>query len=80
MKEDKERGWMRMERTDLTNDMRQHFKASYVNMTQAGNYLGWGPGKIRSFLVGVDYIKCGKEKKYHVKDISRRLSECRNAH
>lgn len=69
-----------MEQSEITKDLKQHFdNAAYINMTQAGAYLGWGATKTRGFLQGVDHIKCGKEKRFHVKDIARHLVGFRNA-
>lgn len=69
-----------MEQSEITKDLKQHFdNAAYINMTQAAIYLGWGATKTREFLQGIDYIKCGKERKFHVKDIARHLTSYRNA-
>lgn len=66
-------------RQEMANDMRKQFNGrSFLNMTEVGKHTGWGADKVRSFLDGVEYIKDGKEKKFHVLDLAKRFEEHRS--
>ncbi|MDR2648850.1 MAG: hypothetical protein LBB94_03925 [Clostridiales bacterium] len=57
---------------------RQNNGQSFLNLTQIGKYLGWGRDTVRKTFAGVEYYQSGKEKLFHVLDITKRLEESRS--
>ena len=69
-----------MERTEMTILLKQHFGGALTaNLSELAKAIGWGKVKTRTFLEGVDYYKCGKERRFFIADVSKRFSEIRNA-
>jgi len=58
---------------EITKDIKDTFGSSFINATQAGHYLGMAKDKRGDFLADVPCYKTGKEKKYHVLNIAKRM-------
>ena len=58
---------------EITKDIKETFGSSFINATQAGRYLGMAKDKRGEFLAAIPCYKTGKEKKYHVLDIAKKM-------
>jgi len=58
---------------EITKDIKETFGSSFINATQAGQYLGMAKDKRGEFLSVLPCYTTGKEKKYHVLDIAKRM-------
>ena len=62
---------------EIAEDIKRTYGSSFVNSTQARRYLGMGKEKGLAFLADLPCYPTGKERKYHVLDVARRMDEIR---
>jgi len=62
---------------EVSQDIKDTFGSSFINSTQAGRFLGMSKEKTAQFLSGIPVYPTGKEKKFFVNDIARRLENIR---
>ena len=62
---------------EIVQDIKHTFGSSFINATQAGNYLGMAKEKRGEFLSKLPYYATGKEKKYAALDIARHMQSIR---
>jgi len=62
---------------EIIQDIKAVYGSSFINATQAGKYLGMSKDKRGEFLSGLPVYLTGKEKKYHVLDIAKRMEKIR---
>lgn len=66
-----------MDKQTVARDMKQTFGSSLVCISQIAKYMGTHTNSMPGFLEGLDYIKYGRYKKYHVNDVAGRICEKR---
>jgi len=62
---------------EIAKDIKDVFGSSFINSTQAGQYLGMSKDKRGEFLSDLPVYPTGKEKKYHALDIAKRMEKIR---
>jgi len=62
---------------EIVRDIKDTFGSSFINATQAGQYLGMGKDKRGAFLADVPVYPTGKERKYLAMDIARHMEKIR---
>ena len=68
-----------MTRQEIANDMKKQFGGqAFINLSQLSVYLGWSRDTVRKNVAGLEMFQSGKEKRFHVMDIARRLEESKS--
>ena len=62
---------------EIAQDIKDVCGSSFINATQAGQYLGMSKDKRGAFLADLPVYQTGKEKKYHAIDIAKRMDRVR---
>lgn len=68
-----------MDKRAIVADIKSSFDgAALLNIAEIAKYLGVCRDTARIFLKGIEYLPVGKEKKYLVTDIAKKIYENRN--
>lgn len=61
---------------DIARDMKSSFKGqAFLNVSELSQYLGWNREKVRRVLKDVECFIDGKERRFFVNDVAKRLCE-----
>ncbi|MDF2656367.1 MAG: hypothetical protein K0R19_2841 [Bacillota bacterium] len=65
-----------MDKQSLTRDMKAFVGGgAFITPTQTAKYMRLSPGRMPEFLQGLEFIKTGKAKQYHILDVAGRIVE-----
>lgn len=63
-----------MEKRDIVQDIKNSFEgASFLNVSQVARYLGMSRNTVPAFLVDLDYLQFGRQRKYLATDLAARI-------